>query len=215
MGGGGDQTKTVTVRVSHGEKVADEAAPGSAFAVDVSPNDSVRAFKERVAAAISADPNSLSLSFGPTERTIGARFKGDPLVDEEAILVSQYSFLQWLEQFPHWFLTAKLAQDTPPPPGVAIKLAAASAEKEDPEAALEEAYANGELTRPEDLPAPWGSEGLDVYKRDPLVRAIGDNPVPPSYGEKSAPANNKENLRVGAGWDPAEVEIIPNVLDLE
>merc|ERR1719375_846650 len=211
MGGGGDQTKQVTIKVNHGEHVVNGS--GEVYTVDVSPNDSVKALKERIAAMISADPERLCLSFGPTERVIGKRFYRDPLVDEETTLVKQYSFLQWIEQFPHWSLTARLATDTPPPPGVAIRKAAASAENEDPDEAVEEAYRTGELVKPEDLPAPWGDKGLDVYKRDPLVRSIGDNPLPPSYGD-SVPSNMKTK-KTGAGWEPSDVEQIPNVLDLE
>ena len=83
------------------------------------------------------DPDLIQVTFGPSERIIGKRFQGDPLVDESNTFVKQYTFLQWLEQFPHWCLTVKRAADTPPPPGVAIKKAAASAEQEDPDQAVE------------------------------------------------------------------------------
>jgi len=227
MGSGGDQTKQVTVKVNHGERVMAEergrfgrrggGGAAETFVVDVSPEDTVKALKERVSAAVSKSALSaddIQLSFGPSEKLIGKRFFGDPLVDEEATLVKQYTFLEWLDQFPHWHLTARLQSSTPPPPGVAIAKAAASAEKEDPERAVEAMYASGELVRPEDLPAPWGDKGLDVYKRDPLVRSIGDNPLPPSYRQASQPSNMQSAAKAGAGWEPSDVDHVPNVLDL-
>ena len=193
-----------------------EEGKGEAYSVDVSPSDTVRALKDRIAGVISSaevDPEALALSFGPSERVIGKRFRGDPLVDEDSTLVGQYSFLQWLEQFPHWCLTVSMAKDTPPPPGVAIKKAAASAEGEDPDLAVQQAYASGELLRPEELPAPWGDKGTDVYKRDAMIRSVGDNPAPPGYGA-SVPSSNAVKA-AGAGWEPCDVEHVPNVLDLE
>ena len=244
--------RTVTVRVNHGESAASDEGVGETYSVEISPEDSIRALKERISSVISnsvMDPDLIQVTFGPSERIIGKRFLGDPLVDETNTFVKQYTFLQWLEQFPHWCLTVKRAADTPPPPGVAIKKAAASAEQEDPDQAVEvsskmrerereavttdrarahkltnrlpfpskisqDAYVTGELIRPEELPAPWGDKGLDIYKRDPLVRSIGDNPLPPSYGQASAPSNTQAKAP-GAGWESSEVEIVPNVLDLD
>lgn len=99
--------------------------------------------KERISEVISKraiDADLIQLSFGPSEKLIGKRFYKDPLIDEEDTFVKQYSFLEWIERFPHWGLTVKMAAETPPPPGVAIKKAAASAEAMDPEKAVEEAY---------------------------------------------------------------------------
>jgi len=205
------------VRVNHDERVKGRQDAGKEYEVEISPEDSIRALKERIASVISKiplDPDLLQLSFGPSEKLIGKRFSNDPLVNEEDTFVKQYSFLEWIERFPHWSLTVRMAEDTPPPPGVAIKKAAASAEKEDPEQAVQEAYRSGELLRPEELPAPWGPKGIEAYKRDPLVRSIGDNPVPPNYGKDSTPSNTK--VKAGkAGWEAANVEIMPNILDLE
>lgn len=205
----------VTIKVNHGERSGPEDLDGT-YKVEVSPEDSIRALKERISEVISKraiDADLIQLSFGPSEKLIGKRFYKDPLIDEEDTFVKQYSFLEWIERFPHWGLTVKMAAETPPPPGVAIKKAAASAEAMDPEKAVEEAYKTGELLRPEELPAPWGDKGLDVYKRDPLVRSIGDNPLPPNYGD-SNPSSTR--VKAGkAGWEASDVDHIPNVLDLE
>jgi len=158
------------------------------------------------------DPERIQLTFGPSERAIGQRFYQDPLVNEDEVSVGEYSFLEWLQRFPHWHLTVRLTADTPPPPGVAIKKAAATAEKEDPEQAIEDAYQSGELAKPENLPAPWGPMGTDAYKRDETIKSIGDNPLPPKYGEASAPGSNAVTPPK-AGWAPAEVPHVPNVLD--
>ena len=80
------------------------------------------------------------LTFGPSEKIVGCRFHKDPLIDEDEVTVGKYSFLGWLQRFPHWHLTASLMPDTPPAPGVAIKKAAASAENMDPDQAVAEAY---------------------------------------------------------------------------
>merc|ERR1739847_196938 len=201
MGAGGDQTTMVTIKVNHGERSGPEDLDGT-YKVDVSPEDSIRALKERISEVISKraiDAELIQLSFGPSEKLIGKRFYKDPLIDEEDTFVKQYSFLEWIERFPHWGLT--------------VKKAAASAEAMDPEKAVEEAYKTGELLRPEELPAPWGDKGLDVYKRDPLVRSIGDNPLPPNYGD-SKPSSTR--VKAGkAGWEASDVDHIPNVLDLE
>jgi hypothetical protein len=192
-GGGGDQkskkseTRRVTVKVNHGERavIRNRKVNGDGkYVVDVSPQDSIRALKERIAAVMSKDSpidaDLLELTFGPNDRPLGKRFQGDPLIDEESILVDQCGFLKWLDMF-DWHLTLRMLKDTPPPPGVAIKKAAASAEGEDPEKAVEEAYRTGELLRSEELPAPWGPKGTDIYQKDPLVKAIGDNLDPPVY----------------------------------
>ncbi len=79
------------------------------------------------------------LSFGPNDRKIGQQYRSDPSVDESQLKLQQFSVLSWLDKFPHWHLTARPIQQTPPPPGVAIKKAAASAEGKDPEKAVIEA----------------------------------------------------------------------------
>lgn len=79
--------------------------------------------------------------FGPNDRKIGRQYRNDPSVDESQVKLQQFSVLTWLDRFPHWQITARPIQHTPPPPGVAIKKAAASAEGKDPEKAVLEARA--------------------------------------------------------------------------
>ena len=55
--------------------------------------------------------------------------------------MAQFSVLPWLERFPRWWLGVKLMPPAPPPPGVAIKQAAALAEGKDPDKAVREGRA--------------------------------------------------------------------------
>merc|ERR1739847_181974 len=47
MGAGGDQTTMVTIKVNHGERSGPEDLDGT-YKVEVSPEDSIRALKERI-----------------------------------------------------------------------------------------------------------------------------------------------------------------------
>ena len=59
--------------------------------------------------------------------------QGDPNVDDGALTLGPFSVLTWLKQFPEWGLTARLMPEAPPPPGVAIRRAAALSEGKDPD----------------------------------------------------------------------------------
>lgn len=61
------------------------------------------------------------------------------MVDEAKLKVSEFTFLEWMERFPSWHLTASPIPPTPPPPGVATRKAAAIAENKDPDKAVSEA----------------------------------------------------------------------------
>ena len=54
-------------------------------------------------------------------------------MNDAALTLAPFSVLTWLKQFPSWTLTARLMPAAPPPPGVAIKKAAALAEGKDPD----------------------------------------------------------------------------------
>lgn len=86
-------------------------------------------------------PDKIFLYFGPNDKKIGRQFEGDPNVDEEELTLAKFSVLPWLDRFASWHLGAKLMPPAPPPPGVAIKKAAALAEGKDPEKAVQEARA--------------------------------------------------------------------------
>ena len=87
------------------------------------------------------EPDEFKLSFGPNDVLIGAEYLGDPYVDEEKVLVSDYSFISWLEMFPHWYLIVKKQSPPPPPPGEAEMKAASTAEENpvDPDEAVSKA----------------------------------------------------------------------------
>ena len=92
--------------------------------------------------------DDIRIVFGPNDRKIGRQYRNDPSVDESQLQLQQFSVLTWLDRFPHWQITARPIQHTPPPPGVAIKKAAASAEGKDPEKAVLEARAKVRTSMP-------------------------------------------------------------------
>jgi hypothetical protein len=89
----------------------------------------------------SLTPDSIFLYFGPNDKKIGRQFAGDPNVDEKVLTLAGFSVLPWLDRFEGWHLGAKLMPPAPPPPGVAIKKAAALAEGKDADKAVQEARA--------------------------------------------------------------------------
>lgn len=101
----------VTVVVAFGNAVR-EGAVAQDLQVEALPSDSVRALKEKVAAAaggaVTAD--DLLLAFGPNDRKLGRQYAKDPTVDESQLLLGQFSVLAWLERFPHWRLTGARAR---------------------------------------------------------------------------------------------------------
>lgn len=141
-----------------------------------------RKIAQAVGGAVTAD--DLLLAFGPNDRKMGRQYKGDPTVDENKILLEQYSVLAWLQRFPHWGIMARLLPPAPPPPGVAIKQAAAIAEKKDPERAVQDGRAQGDIPKISDLPAPWGPK---PYVPPPEQDLISTGYLPAKYPESSSP----------------------------
>ncbi|KAI3435628.1 hypothetical protein D9Q98_001688 [Chlorella vulgaris] len=162
----------VGVRVGF-HNVARESSTLQVLEVDVVPQDTVLGLKQKVAAAaggaITAD--DLLLSFGPNDRHIGRQYVKDPAVDEGKLKLEQYSLLSWIQRFPHWTLSARLLPAAPPAPGVAIHKAAASAEQKDPDTAVMDARAKGEIPKISDLPAPWGTQPSPHIPDEELTRA--------------------------------------------
>lgn len=67
--------------------------------------------------------------------------------------------LPWLDRFAGWHLGAKLMPPTPPPPGVAIKKAAALAEGKDADKAVQEARAKvGSCRTPKPAAQHWACQ---------------------------------------------------------
>lgn len=99
----------------------------------------VKCLQETFGGSLTAD--SIFLYFGPNDKKLGRQFAGDPNVDEKALTLAGFSVLPWLDRFAGWHLGAKLMPPTPPPPGVAIKKAAALAEGKDADKAVQEARA--------------------------------------------------------------------------
>ena len=83
----------------------------------------------------------IHLTFGPSDKFIGKQYQGDPNVNEAALTLAPFSVITWLKQFSEWSMTARLMPTAPPPPGVAIRKAAALAEGKDPDTAVAEARA--------------------------------------------------------------------------
>jgi len=158
-------------------------------------------------------PGDLLLTFGPNDRKIGKQYKGDPTVDERKLRLSDFSVLSWLQRFPHWTLLARLLPGAPPPPGkyenplpfasqtvfsntiisqmilflltgVAIKQAAALAEQKDPDRAIQDGRAKGEIPKISDLPAPWGPK---PYIAPPEQQLVQSGYLPAKYPEGSSP----------------------------
>jgi len=149
-------------------------------------SESIREIKEKIAQAVGGamTADDLLLAFGPNDRKMGRQYKGDPTVDESKILLDQYSVLAWLQRFPHWSIMARLLPPAPPPPGVAIKQAAAIAEKKNPERAVQDGRAQGEIPKISDLPAPWGPK---PYVPPPEQELITNGYLPAKYPESSSP----------------------------
>jgi len=178
----------ISVRIIFGEIAAsaEDDALKLEIQVEKDGSDSIRSVKEKIAQAAggSITADDLFLSFGPNDRKMGKQYKGDPTVDETKLTLSQYSVLSWLERFSHWTLSVRLLPGIPPPPGVAIKQAAAIAEKKDPERAVKDGRAKGEIPKINDLPAPWGPKPFVPPPTEELVEA---GYLPAKYPKESSP----------------------------
>ena len=181
------ELRPITVRIAFGETVSlDSSGKTLEILVNKDGSDSIRDVKEKIAKAAggSTTPDDLLLSFGPNDRKMGKQYKGDPTVDETALQLSKFSVLAWLERFPHWTMAIRLLPNAPPPPGVAIKQAAAIAEKKDPDRAVQEGRSKGEIPKINDLPAPWGPKPYEAPPREELVQ---NGYLPAVYPEESSP----------------------------
>lgn len=68
--------------------------------------------------------------------------------------------------------------------GVAIQKAAATAEQGDPDSAVADARARGDIPKISDLPTPWGPK---PYVPPPTEELIAAGYLPPQYPESSSP----------------------------
>jgi hypothetical protein len=64
-------------------------------------------------------PEDIRVTFGPNDVHIGKEYKGDPYINETKLKISDFTFLEWMDRFPEWHLTACAQPGPPPPPGVA------------------------------------------------------------------------------------------------
>lgn len=129
-------------------------------------------------------PDDLLLQFSPNDRKLGRQYVNDPTVDESSLKLKDFWVLEWLERFPHWSLSVSLLPPTPPPPGVAIQKAAATAENKDPETAVIDARKRGEIPQMKDLPAPWGPKEFVPPSRDVLME---QGYIPAEYASGYSP----------------------------
>jgi hypothetical protein len=184
----------ISVRINFGEATAsvEDDALKLEIQVEKDGSDTIRSVKEKIAQAAggSITADDLFLSFGPNDRKMGKQYKGDPTVDETTLKLSQYSLLPWLERFSHWTLSVRLLPGAPPPPGVAIKQAAALAEKKDPERAVQDGRAKGEIPKINDLPAPWGPK---PFVQPPAKELVKAGYLPAKYPEGSSPLVNTKS----------------------
>ena len=179
--------RPITVRIVFGEGAAsNEDAHTFEILVKKDGSDTVQEVKENIAkvAGGSTTADDLMLSFGANDRKMGKQYRGDPTVDETKLQFSQYSVLSWLQRFPHWTLSVRLLPNAPPPPGVAIKQAAAIAEKKDPERAIQDGRSKGEIPKINELPAPWGPK---PFVAPPVEELVRQGYFPASYPQSSNP----------------------------
>ncbi|KAK9864396.1 hypothetical protein WJX84_000437 [Apatococcus fuscideae] len=174
-------SRKVSVRLLFGESIIERQGKHHIREIEVAADgsDSILAIKQKLAMAFGGKVTSddFRLVFGPNDRKIGGQYRNDPSVDESQLKLQQFSVLTWLDKFPHWQITARPIQQTPPPPGVAIKKAAATAEGKDPEKAVTEARSKGEIPALKDLTAPWGPKPYKTSLED--LKANGY--LPPQY----------------------------------
>jgi hypothetical protein len=149
-------------------------------------DDTILDVKGKIAEAIGGQvkPDDLFLQFSPNDRKLGRQYVNDPTVDESSLKLKDFWVLEWLERFPHWSLSVSLLPPTPPPPGVAIQKAAATAENKDPEMAVNDARKKGEIPQMKDLPAPWGPKEFVPPSRDVLME---QGYVPAEYASGYSP----------------------------
>lgn len=148
--------------------------------------DSIFDVKKKIADAVGGQlgPGDMLLQFGPNDRKLGRQYVDDPTVDETTLTMNMFWILEWLERFPHWALSVSLLPPTPPPPGVAIQKAAATAEKKDPDTAVSDARKRGEIPQLKDLPAPWGPKEYVAPPREVLME---QGYVPVEYSKDYSP----------------------------
>ncbi|KAK9821218.1 hypothetical protein WJX81_001447 [Elliptochloris bilobata] len=163
-----EETVRVEVRVMFGDNVIGSGGDTAVRRIVLRKDgtDTLLAVKGKIAAAFGGAvvPEHLLLFFGPNARRVGSQYVGDPAGEDATLCLADFSALAWLARFPQWRLGVRMLPEAPPPPGVAEHRAAALAEKKDPEKAVQEARAKGEIPTIMELPAPWGPK---PYVKDP------------------------------------------------
>lgn len=149
-------------------------------------DDTISDIKTKIAESIGGQvrPEDLLLQFSPNDRKLGRQYVNDPTVDETSLKLKDFWVLEWLERFPHWSLSVSLLPPTPPPPGVAIQKAAATAENKDPETAVIDARKRGDIPQMKDLPAPWGPKEYIPPSKEVLME---QGYVPAEYAHGYSP----------------------------
>lgn len=132
---------------------------------------------------VSAD--QLMLEFGPNDRKLGQTYYGETGYDEATLKLSDYSVLHWLSKFPHWYVMARMLPPPPPVPGYAAHRAAALGRGDDPDKAVADAVAAGDLLPLEQYPAPWGN-APPVEKEPKIFDPIAETD---DAGRPSAPTS--------------------------
>ena len=98
--------------------------------------------------------------------------------------MAQYNIIGWIMRFPHWKLSVRLLQRTPPPPGEAAQRVAANATGKNPDRAVKEARRKGDIPNLKDLPKPWGpNEYTESFVNDMPHAGY----TPPSYPSGFSP----------------------------
>lgn len=99
----------VTVRIIFGNRTSNESETVT-VGLNSTGEETISQVKEKIANVIGGQltGDDLLLKFGPNDRKIGRQYQGDPTVDENQIMMKEYSVLQWLERFPHWNISVTL-----------------------------------------------------------------------------------------------------------
>jgi hypothetical protein len=186
-----DETREIKVKITFGNTIRSDAdIEQHIIKVAADGTDSIRHVKELIATAAGGKitPDDILLSFPSNDRKLGKQYLKDPTVDESTLLLNQFSILPWLERFPNWSLSARLLPPPPPPPGVAIQRAAAVAEQKDPERAIQDARAKGDIPKINDLPSPWGPKEAVQPPREALV---SNGYLPAKFPDEYSPLVDK------------------------
>mmetsp|Transcript_8138 Transcript_8138/g.23359 ORF Transcript_8138/g.23359 Transcript_8138/m.23359 type:complete len:192 (-) Transcript_8138:74-649(-) len=182
-------TREVQVRLNHYGTI--EERKGDRYVkvrLAADGSESVADLKKKISVALynSIPPEEIKVMFGPNDVHIGKEYIGDPYIDEAKLMLSQFSFLKWVERFPSWYLTAKALASAPPPPGVAETMAASTLESDiTPEEAVKNARKEGKLPRMQDLQKPWGAKPVPAVKESRLVSL---KKLPAQYPKMSDPS---------------------------